>query len=119
MSMRHFTGLTNAFSKKVEYLMHTFALRFMYYNIALVYQTLKKTPAMATGIAVHARSLEEIAGLLDSTRFKLTHHLRLLARRRTGSVTRTDATPPTAFSSRTEQTKRRQEHELAGTDQGS
>ncbi|MGH2587473.1 MAG: IS1 family transposase, partial [Dehalococcoidia bacterium] len=44
MSMRHFTRLTNAFSKKVENLMHAVALHFMYYNFARVHKTLKTTP---------------------------------------------------------------------------
>jgi hypothetical protein len=47
MSMRRFTRLTNAFSKKVEN------------------QSLRVTPAMEAGIADHVSSLEEIVGLLD------------------------------------------------------
>jgi hypothetical protein len=37
----------------------------MYYNFAKVHMTLKKTPAMAAGIADHAWSLEEVIGLLE------------------------------------------------------
>ncbi len=40
MSMRRFTRLTNAFSKKVENLAHAVALHFMYYNFCRIHQTL-------------------------------------------------------------------------------
>ncbi len=65
MSMRRFTRLTNAFSKKVENHMHAVSLHFMYYNFARIHQTLRVTPAMEAGIADHAWSVEEIAELLD------------------------------------------------------
>ena len=69
MSMRRFTRLTNAFSKKVENLMHAVALHFMYYNFARPHQTLSKpyptTPAMAARIADHVWTIEEIVSLLD------------------------------------------------------
>lgn len=65
MSMRRFTRLTNAFSKKVENLAHAVSLHFMYYNFARVHQTLRVTPAMEAGIANHVWSVEEIAELLN------------------------------------------------------
>lgn len=72
MSMRRFTRLTNAFSKKVENLAAAVSLHFMYYNFARPHQTLTKqrngyktTPAMAAGKADHIWTLEEIAALLD------------------------------------------------------
>lgn len=65
MSMRRFTRLTNAFSKKVENHMHAVSLHFMYYNFARIHQTLRVTPAMEAGISGHAWTVEEIAGLLD------------------------------------------------------
>jgi hypothetical protein len=46
MSMRRFTRLTNAFSKKVENHEHAIALRFMNYNFRRIHQTLRCTPAM-------------------------------------------------------------------------
>lgn len=64
MSMRRFTRLTNAFSKKVENLEHAVALHFMYYNFGRIHKTLRVTPAMEAGISDHAWSLEEIAGLV-------------------------------------------------------
>jgi IS1 family transposase len=72
MSMRRFTRLTNAFSKKLENLTAAVSLHFMYYNFARPRQTLTKaadgvktTPAMGAGVADHVWSLTEIAALLD------------------------------------------------------
>jgi IS1 family transposase len=64
MSMRRFTRLTNAFSKKVENHEAAVALHFMHYNFCRVHQTLRVTPAMEAGIADHVWSLEEMVGLL-------------------------------------------------------
>jgi IS1 family transposase len=66
MSMRRFTRLTNAFSKKIENHAAAVALYFMWYNFGRVHQTLKTTPAMAAGIADHVWTAEEIIGLADS-----------------------------------------------------
>jgi IS1 family transposase len=76
MGMRRFTRLTNAFSKKVENLAHAVSLHYMHYNFARVHQSLtikdasgknvKRTPAMAAGVAGHVWTLQEIAGLLDA-----------------------------------------------------
>ena len=63
MSMRRFTRLTNAFSKKVENHAAAVALYFMYYNFGRVHQTLRVTPAMEAGIADHVWSIKEIVGL--------------------------------------------------------
>jgi IS1 family transposase len=64
MSMRRFTRLTNAFSKKVENHAAAIALYFMYYNFARIHQTLRVTPAMEAGVSDHVWSIEEIVGLL-------------------------------------------------------
>ncbi len=64
MSMRRFTRLTNAFSKKIENHSAAVALYFMYYNFGRVHQTLRVTPAMEAGISDHVWSVEEIVGLL-------------------------------------------------------
>ena len=66
MSMRRFTRLTNAFSKKAQNHIAAMAVYFMFYNFARVHQTLKTTPAVAAGIADHAWSISEIVALLDS-----------------------------------------------------
>ncbi len=65
MSMRRFTRLTNAFSKKVENLAHAVSLHFMYYNFCRIHQTLRVTPAMEAGVTDHVWTLEEIAQLAD------------------------------------------------------
>ena len=65
MSIRRFTRLTNAFSKKVENHAAAVALWFMYYNFCRVHQTLRVTPAMEAGIANHVWTIEELVALLD------------------------------------------------------
>jgi hypothetical protein len=65
MSMRRFTRLTNAFSKKVENHAHAVALHFMYYNFGRIHKTLRVTPAMEAGVSDHVWSLEEIARLSE------------------------------------------------------
>jgi IS1 family transposase len=66
MSMRRFTRLTNAFSKKVENHAAAIALYFMWHNFGRVHQKLRVTPAMEAGIADHVWSVEEIVQLLDA-----------------------------------------------------
>lgn len=67
MSMRRFTRLTNAFSKKIENLEYAVALHFMYYNFARPHKTLAnpypRTPAMASGMSNHIWTIEEIVEL--------------------------------------------------------
>lgn len=72
MSMRRFTRLTNAFSKKVENHIAAVALHSLYCNFARPHQSLnekngpKRTPAMAAGIASYVWSVEDIVKLLES-----------------------------------------------------
>ena len=66
MGMRRFTHLTNAFSKKIENHAAAVSLHIMYYNFGRVHQTLKTTPAVASGVANHVWSVEEIVSLMDS-----------------------------------------------------
>lgn len=63
MSMRRFTRLTNAFSKKIENHAHAIALHFMYYNFVRIHKTLRVTPAMEAGITNKLWSLEDLASL--------------------------------------------------------
>jgi hypothetical protein len=65
MSMRRFTRLTNAFSKKIDNLEAAVALHFMYYNFCRIHKTLRVTPAMEAGVADHVWGLEEIVNLID------------------------------------------------------
>ena len=68
MSMRRFTRLTNAFSKKLENHMHAISLHFMYYNFCRPHKTLSKpyatSPAMAAGPTNHVWDMRELVGLL-------------------------------------------------------
>src|SRR5438093_10338245 len=66
MSMRRFTRLTNAFSKKVDNHKAAIALHFMYYNFGRIHQTLRVTPAMESGVSDHVWSIEEIVRLLKA-----------------------------------------------------
>jgi hypothetical protein len=65
MQMRRFTGITNAYSKKLKNHESAIALHFMHYNFARIHTTLRVTPAMEAGIADRVWSLEEIIGLLS------------------------------------------------------
>ena len=65
MSMRRFTRLTNAFSKKLDNLRHNVALHFMHYNFCRIHQTIRVTPAMEAGLANHVWEIEELVALLD------------------------------------------------------
>lgn len=66
MSMRRFTRLTNAFSKKIENLEHAVSLHFMYYNFCRIHQSLRVTPAMAAGVTGKLWEIEDILNLLNS-----------------------------------------------------
>ncbi len=65
MSMRRFTRLTNAFSKKLENHRLACALHFMHYNFCRIHQTLRVTPAMAAGISDHVWEISDLVGLLE------------------------------------------------------
>ena len=64
MSMRRFTRLTNAFSKKVENHIASIAIHYMHYNYVRIHQTLRVTPAMQAGVTDHLWSIAEVVTLL-------------------------------------------------------
>jgi Integrase core domain len=67
MSIRRFTRLTNAFSKKVENLAAAVSLHFAYYNYCRPHQSLGgKTPALAAGLEDHIWKVEELITLLSA-----------------------------------------------------
>ena len=72
MSMRRFTRLTNAFSKKVENHGHAVAVHFMHYNFCRIHQTLKVTPAMEAGVADRLWNVDDIVDLVDAAAPKPT-----------------------------------------------
>lgn len=65
MSMRRFTRLTNAFSKRIENHTHAVALHTMYYNFCRIHETLKVTPAMEVGIAKTVWEIEDIVDMVE------------------------------------------------------
>ena len=65
MSIRRFTRLTNAFSKKVENHTCAVALHFFNYNFYRIHRTLRVTPAMEAGVADNVWELDELVALLE------------------------------------------------------
>jgi IS1 family transposase len=65
MSMRRFTRLTNAFSKKVENHTAACAVHFFHYNFARPHMSLKgQTPAQKAGVEARRWTVEDMIGLL-------------------------------------------------------
>lgn len=71
MSMRRFTRLTNAFSKKLENHCHALALYFIWYNFVRTHKSIKVTPAMAAGVTDKLWTMEDIVALIDAREEKL------------------------------------------------
>ena len=65
MSMRRFTRLTNAFSKKFDNHCHALALYFVHYNFCRIHKSLKVTPAMEAGLSDTVRDMEWIVSLIE------------------------------------------------------
>jgi len=65
MSMRRFTRLTNAFSKKLDNHIHAIALYFVFYNFCRIHKSLKMSPAMAAGVSDTLWSLEDVVAKVD------------------------------------------------------
>ena len=68
MSMRRFTRLTNAFSKKLENHALMFALFAAYYNFCRPHKSLGRihtTPAMAAGLTDRVWKLEDLVAIID------------------------------------------------------
>ena len=66
MSMRRFTRLTNAFSKKLQNMVYALALYFVWYNWCRRHTTTKLTPAQAAGLTDTWHDVEWIVGLVDA-----------------------------------------------------
>jgi len=71
MSMRRFTRLTNAFSRKAANLEAAVSIYFMWYNFGRIHQSLRITPAMAAGVSDHVWTLDEVIGLLEAQERKV------------------------------------------------
>ncbi len=70
MSMRRFTRLTNAFSKKLDNHCHALALYFIHYNFVRIHKSLKVTPAMASGVSSRLWDMEDIVDIIDEYQMK-------------------------------------------------
>ena len=66
MSMRRFTRLTNAFSKKIENHIHMLSLYFLHYNFCRIHKSLRVSPAMEAGVADALYDMKWIVGLIDA-----------------------------------------------------
>jgi IS1 family transposase len=66
MSMRQFTRLTNAFSKKIESHIDMVALYTVWYNFVRMHKTLRCSPAMAAGLSKTLWSMEDVVALVDA-----------------------------------------------------
>lgn len=66
MSIRRFTRLTNAFSKKLENHAHSVALHYMHYNFCRIHKSLKITPAMAAGVTDRVWDVRDIVALIEN-----------------------------------------------------
>jgi IS1 family transposase len=66
MSIRRFTRLTNAFSKKLENHALSVALHYMHYNFCRIHKSLRVTPAMAAGVTDRLWSADDIAALVEA-----------------------------------------------------
>ena len=71
MSMRRFTRLTNAFSKKLESHTDMVALYAVWYNFVRMHKTLKCTPAMAANLSKTLWSMEDLVALIDARAAKV------------------------------------------------
>ena len=67
MSIRRFTRLTNAFSKKIENHAHSVALHYMHYNFVRIHKTLRVTPAMAAGVTDRLWTIGDIVRLVEES----------------------------------------------------
>jgi hypothetical protein len=66
MSMRRFTRLTNAFSKKLANHEAAVALHFMYYNFCRIHKSLRVTPAMEAGVCDYVWSMEDVLMMTET-----------------------------------------------------
>ena len=64
MSIRRFTRLTNAFSKKLENHALSVALHYFHYNFCRIHKTLRVTPAMAAGVTDRVFDMSDLAALI-------------------------------------------------------
>lgn len=64
MSNKRYARKTNAHSKKLENHCHALAINLFYYNFVRIHQTLRVTPAMASGIMDKLMGFEDMVALI-------------------------------------------------------
>ena len=67
MSVRRYTRLTNAFSKKIENHAAAVALGYFAYNFIQIHRTLCMTPAMAAGVTDRLWEVSDLVALLEAS----------------------------------------------------
>jgi IS1 family transposase len=70
MSVRRFTRLTNAFSKKVENHTAAIGLFHAHYNLCRIHKSLRVTPAMAAGVEARVWEIADLVALLPKVEGK-------------------------------------------------
>ena len=66
MSMRRFTCLTNAFSKRLANHFAMLSIYFVWYNFCRIHKTLRVTPAMEAGLSNTVRDVDWIVRLVEA-----------------------------------------------------
>ncbi len=66
MSMRRFTRLTNAFSKRLANHCNALALYFVWYNFIRIHRTLRMSPAMAAGVTDRLMEMRDIVEMINA-----------------------------------------------------
>jgi IS1 family transposase len=79
MSMRRFTRLTNAFSKRAENHGHSLTLYFVYYNFVRTHRTPRMPPAMAAGIVKSPMEMSDLDAMVDAYHEKQAKRPKLVA----------------------------------------
>jgi hypothetical protein len=63
-TMRHYTRLSNGFSRKIENHMAAVAINYFAYNFIKIHRTLRVTPAMAAGVTTRLYDVSDLVALL-------------------------------------------------------
>jgi len=66
MTVRRYTRLTNAFSRKIENHTAAVALGYFAYNFIKIHRTLRMTPAMAAGVTDRLWEVSDLVALLET-----------------------------------------------------
>ena len=64
MSIRRFTRLTNAFSKKIENHALAVSLHYFHYNFCRIHKALRVTPAMAANVTDRIWDMSDLAAMI-------------------------------------------------------